>query len=375
MTDKAHYAALVESVFGTGTVTFDASAPGSNNVIGALAHATQFKLFQANFIARLRRLSAAIDLDATLREDVLIAVNNVSTDEWDGMYAELCALDYFLATPATGPGQMQLSRDVPASETLASEMGMQSANHDMRLTGLAVSMDTKNLSDKTDQILEGIFKEFRAAKGINYLPIVPTYALDDDYVPFRDNRRKLLDELLNCVNPKARPADFASSVIPGLSYQFAWEPGAYTSVSSYSPIEHAKQHHRLLFGHAKKFSRVEPTVIVYVMFPWSGERVFLFNKQEFQTEFCTRFFDGYIGSSIAAKSLYGKIKTAISAEEVTKYLSGVIFLDDASITAEDPDAINVEASFRWNQNAVNPLMGHALDIELRRRGAIDLTAV
>jgi hypothetical protein len=277
-----------------------------------------------------------------------------------------------LAAPQTGPGNIELDRTLSASDTLASEMGMQNANHDMRLTALRVSMDTKNLSDKTGQILKGIFDDFLNAKGIARMAIMPTYNHDEDFMQYVVNRSNLLAELVNHVDVSARTPRLRSQVVPGLSYEFAWDAGAYVSESSYSPLEHATKHHTLLFGHVKKFSRVEPTVITYVMFPWSGEGVFLgFGKETFQTEFGGQFFNNYIGSVDLASKFNRKVKSNILAGDVTKHLSGVIFLDDNSITAKDPEQINVDASFVWNKNAIHSLIGHPLDVELRRRGAVD----
>jgi len=372
MTHRIKYAALVDAIFGAESATFDVTKTESNNVIGALAHPKEFAAFKVNYEARLRRIEAATKVDPTFRKDVLGAVNRVAGDEWDGAYAELCALDYFLAAPQTGPGNVELDRTLPASDTLASEMGMQNANHDMRLKALGVSMDTKNLSDKTGQILEGIFDEFRNAKGIARMTIVPTYDHDDDFTPYVVNRRRLLAELVNGVDVRARTPRLRSQVIPGLSYDFAWDAGAFVSASSYSPLEHATKHHTLLFGHIKKFSRVEPTVIVYVMFPWSGESAFLgFGKETFQTELGRQFFNNYIGSVDLARKFNQKVKSNITAGDVTKHLSGVIFLDDKSITAKAPEQINVDASFVWNKNAIHSLIDHPLDVELRRRGAVD----
>ena len=155
MTDRAYYATLVDGIFGVETIAFDAADTRSNNVIGALGKPERFIEFSANFEQRLRRLSASLKSDGTLRKEILAAVNKIVTSEWDGAYAELCALDYFLADASTGPGNIILDRTVPAFQTLASDMGMQNANHDMSFPNLGVSMDTKLLSDKVGGILEG----------------------------------------------------------------------------------------------------------------------------------------------------------------------------------------------------------------------------
>jgi hypothetical protein len=374
MTDRAIYAALIDGIFGARTATFDVANTQTNNVIGALARSRDYTEFKANFEERLRRLHGAVQTDGGLREEVVAGVNRIADAGWDGAYAELCALDYFLAEPETGPGNILLDHTVPATDTLASEMGMQNANHDMSFPGLGVSMDTKLLSDKTGEILDGIFKEFRAAKGIKHLLIVPQYDRDDDFAQYQANRQNLLQELVNGVSPAARPNRLTSAVIPGLSYTFAWTAGVYTSQGSYSPHEHAQRHHPLLFGHAKKFSRVEPTAIVFVLFPWSGESVFPFDdtKKTFLKGFGQHFFNDYVGSHDPAKKFNKKIQSSISAGCVTKHLSGVIYLEDCAITAHEPKKLNIGASFIWNPNAVHSLSGSPLEAALHRRGAFDL---
>ncbi|MHB8180192.1 MAG: hypothetical protein ACYDDR_05150 [Acidithiobacillus ferrivorans] len=377
MTQRAVFASLVDRVFGNGSATFDTTVAQSNNVIGALAHPTEFfATFKENFEARLQRLNTAVLIDASLRKEVLAAVNRIADAGWDGAYAELAALDYFLAEPKTGPGKILLDRTVPATETLASEMGMQNANHDMSFPALGVSMDTKLLSDKTGEILEGIFKDFRSAKGINNLLIVPSYNLDSDFAHYSANRSALLKELINGVDTRTQPNGLASTVIPGLSYRFAWKPGVYFGEGSYSPLEHAQRHHPLLFGHAKKFSRYEPTVIVFVIFPWSGEKVFPFenSKRTFFKQLGQHFFNGYLGSGDSASKYNRKFRSALSASEVTRHLSGIIYLEDQAIMATNPDQLNVGASYIWNENAINPLSGHLFETTLQRRRAYNLSS-
>lgn len=375
MTQRAVFASLVDRIFGNGSATFDITVAQSNNVIGALSHPTDFTAFKKNFEARLQRLNAAVLIDASLRKEVLAAVNRIADAGWDGAYAELAALDYFLADSETGPGKILLDRTVPATETLASEMGMQNANHDMSFPALGVSMDTKLLSDKTGEILESIFKEFRAAMGINDLLIVPSYDLDSDFAHYSANRGALLQELINGVDTTTQPNVLESTVIPGLSYRFAWKSGVYFGESSYSPLKHAQGHHPLLFGHAKKFSRHEPTIIAFVIFPWSGENVFPFedSKRTFFKQFGMHFFNDYLGASDSANKYNRKFKSSLSAGDATRHLSGVIYLEDSAITATNSDQLNVDASYIWNENAINPLSGHLFETSLQRRGAYNLS--
>jgi hypothetical protein len=374
MTARKNYASIVDGIFGAGTATFDVDEPRTNNVIGALASHGQFGEFTANFEQRLRRLAAAVKVDETLRSDIVAALQKIVSSEWDGAYAELSALDYFLADAATGPGNVVLDRTVPATDTLASDMGMQNANHDLHFPGLGVSMDTKLLSDKIGGILEGVFKDFRKAKGINSLTILPSFDRDQDFSIYQANRMKLLDELKQEVDVSAKPVRFISQVIPDLSYEFAWSAGVVFGESSYSPVEHAKNHHRLLFTHAKKFSKQEPTVIVFVLFPWADEQVFYFEDTTkiFCKEFGDQFFSGYLASGDPAKKFNSKFTSSISAGDATKHLSGVLYLMDDAIMAKTPNDLNIKASYLWNPSALHPLAGTPLEASLKARGAVDL---
>lgn len=374
ITHRVHYAALVDTIFGAGSAKFDKSVADTNNVIGALASPNSFVEFKANFQHRLHRLNAAIQSDPSLRKEILAVVNRIVGSGWDGAYAELSALDYFLAAAASGPGNIVLDRTVPAKETLASAMGMQNTNYDMSLPGLGVVMDTKLLSDKIGGILEGVFNDFRRAKGIRRLTIVPSYDQDNDFAVYQANRRQLLAELVNGVDTTVRPRKLSSAVIPDLSYEFAWEAGVTAGASTYSPSTHAKNHQRLLFSHAKKFSRVEPTVIIFVLFPWAGESIFLFKepKMQFCKAFGEEFFSGLLDSPEPASKFNGKFQSDITVGHVVRHLSGIIFLDDDTILAKDPQRVNVEASFVWNPVALHALGGSKFDNYMRSRSATEL---
>ncbi|MEB8474360.1 hypothetical protein, partial [Acidithiobacillus ferriphilus] len=69
-----------------------------------------------------------------------------------------------------------------------------------------------------------------------------------------------------------------------------------------------------------------------------------------------------------------KFRSALSASEVTRHLSGIIYLEDQAIMATNPDQLNVGASYIWNENAINPLSGHLFETTLQRRRAYNLSS-
>ncbi|MGK9064594.1 hypothetical protein [Stutzerimonas chloritidismutans] len=379
MTKLKVYADLVNDIFGPGTTTFNIEATTSNDVVGAIASITNFEVFRGNFTARLRRLQSAIKSNEEISVPIINAVNGVAKlGGWEGYYAELAALDYFLSDAETGPGEIKLDVTYPASAAIASEFGMQNINYDLCIPSLGVVSDFKILSDKSGGILEGIFKEFRSTKGIGRLTILPEYSDDEDYEIFQRQRSSLLKELIDEIDLTIRPPYFRSKIIDGLSYRFGWGAGVVFAESSYDSKTHASNHQRLLVTHAKKFSRRDPTIIIFVVFPWASERIMLFSEmgisQEFIYNLGSKFFDTTTTAHTEARSINKNIKTAITLAEISRHLSGIILIEDNAILSTE-DNSTLKTSYIFNTNAIHDLHGSKLETYLKRRGADNLATL
>lgn len=376
MTKLNTYAALVDGIFGPGSATFNTESNDSNNVVGALASTTDFDVFRKNFVARLQRLKAAIQANNEISNPILSAVNEVARlSGWEGYYAEIVALDYFLSDPETGPENIALDVTRPASEAIASEFGMSNINYDLCVPSLGIVTDVKILSDKSGGILKGIFKEFRSKKGIARLNIQPSYCEDEDYDIFQKNRAQLLKELIEEVDTAIRPPYFRSKIVEGLSYRFSWDAGVVISESSYDSETHALNHQRLLVTHAKKYSRRDPSIIIFVVFPWASEKIMIFSEMKIAQEFIhnlgTLFFDTTMSSSVEARTINSNIETDISLAEVSRHLSGILLIEDNSILAISEDHI-FEVGYIFNKNAIHSLDGSKLEAYLQKRNAKNL---
>jgi len=348
------YNALITRYFGNGTARCDTGRTASNHVIGALNHA-QFECFKTAFQKRIERLSARYKGNHGLPH-LLSAVNEVGSERnWEGAYAELVAIDFLNANTDYLTQPISLSRTVPASETLAGDMGMKNVNFDGYFDDFGISFDVKVLSDKSRNILDGIISQVVKQLGLSRTTIQPEYPLDEDFVLFEQNRPALYNELLNAISndAKAKPTHIRSTILPPLSYRMIWGSGVLTTVSTYDPFRHAATHHRLLFKHAKKFAKTSPCLIVFVIFPWFSEKLadISGSNEEFYRAFCRRFFCQYAKDNRSATTVIKGIRGEITISEVTSSLSGVLFLEDHSITTSTPDEQNVKAFAYLNPNA------------------------
>jgi hypothetical protein len=169
-----------------------------------------------------------------------------STGKWDGVYAEMAAFDFlnsdqdWLSTP------INLSKTVPAAETLAGGLGGQNANFDGYYDDFGVSFDVKVLGDKSRGILDGIVAQVTAKLGITGLAVSPEYPLDLGYEQFETNRNQLRAELEKSINVGERTSFIQSSVVPDLAYRIKWDAGVLTTVSTYDPYQHAANHRQRL---------------------------------------------------------------------------------------------------------------------------------
>jgi hypothetical protein len=271
MNDLENYKAILDQYFGSGSARFNTASGVSNNIIGAL-NRTGFASFRVVFLKRCKRLPAHYPASDHNRKPLLDRLNEMaSTGKWDGVYAEMVAFDFlnsdqdWLSTP------INLSKTVPATETLAGGLGSQNANFDGFYDDFGVCFDVKVLGDKSQNILKGIIAEETNTLGISGLDISPEYPLDLAFEQFEVNRNKLRAELETSINIGARTPFIKSSVVTDLSYRIRWEAGVLTTVGTYDPFQHAANHHILLFRHAKKFSKINPSLIVFVVFPWFSE--------------------------------------------------------------------------------------------------------
>ena len=152
---REYYKNLINNLFGDGVCNIDTESEASNNVLGALV-SDQFEEFSSNFKARLERISKEYGSESRLRSSIDQALNQVADkNNWDGAYSEISVLDFLFTFNETSSNHIRLDVTVPATETLASELGYLNSNLDGYLTKYEVYFDTKVLSDKSGQILEG----------------------------------------------------------------------------------------------------------------------------------------------------------------------------------------------------------------------------
>lgn len=357
MNDIENYSIIIDEIFGIGTTTFDITKQHSNRVIGALNH-TQFSNFKENFIERLKRLKKKYTQHPEYLKEILVQVNEIqSLKNWDGAFAELAAFDHLNSTDELFE-PINPNVTLPSSKSLAKELGKQETNLDGFIKDYSLYFDIKCFKDNNEEILKGIYSQIKIHLNYENIHFSAEYALDISYDDFKKNRSNLLNELKQTLNTQTKQTYFQSKVIPNFGIRILWDRGVLTAIRTYDPYLHAENLHKSIFNYANKFMKSEPTLIVLVVFPWYNLVVNDFvSSIEFYRSFCRRFFCQYKHSNEKMSDFNSNFKGSKKLHSISKYLSGIIILEDNTILSEDKTITNVNSYSFLNPNAKNPING------------------
>jgi hypothetical protein len=362
MTSLENYSQIIETIFGAGTTTFSNTSPQTNHVIDAL-NSQESNYFTKNFKARLIRLKNIYAAYPDYMKNIIVQVNEISSHKnWEGAFAELAAYDHlnqdlikdqnYLFNP------IEPNVTLPNIASYAQELGKHETNVDGFVGDRNLYFDVKCFKDNIKDILEGIYDDLKKHLGIRHLTITAEHELDTSYDDYQNKRNQLLNELKAKISLTDKVNYVSSTVITGLSFRILWGPGIQMTESSYNPFIHAQNYHKTIFNYASKFLKNNSNVIVLVIFPWYNNIVndFSDSNKAFYRALSRRVFCQYKFDPTPFKSFNSKFTGSDTIYEVSKHLSGIIFLEDCTITNKNPDESNVKSYVYFNPNSIKPLI-------------------
>jgi hypothetical protein len=362
-TDILKYQALLDAIFGAGAGTFKGRLGPSNHVLEALGSRENFARFGNNFEARLRRLQSAYA--GTQSYPTLLAQARQVADpaNWQGAFAELSAFDLFCSCQDFMTSPPQLNVSVAPNETLSSALGLAEANFDSRFEWFDVYTDVKVLKDNVREVLEGIYREIWPE---NRPMIGHEYSHIADCEPIRQSRSKIKERLVQQLPLRPMHVD-CGDIVPTLRFRIQWSAGILTTESSYSPYRHAEELASLPLLHAKKFHRTRPFFLTFVSFPWFNQTIssFLDSNRVFYRALARRVFCGNMHNTAPFSTLMPRFQGTLAIKDVSNLLAGILFIEDTTILAEDPNAVNATGYFYSNPNSAEPIADSLIEDYVR----------
>lgn len=354
LTDIQNYARLIKLVFGD-QASINTLINDTNTVIRALN--VKSSKFKRNFLARLRRLYNIYKDDPQNLEELIVQVKEIaSTKNWHGAFAELVAYDH-LCDRDFLYSTIILNHNIDGTHTYAQQLGKSVTNVDGFIECFNLYFDVKCFKDNVKEILGGIIEQFKKKNGLESLHIAPEFESYVSYDDFQKNRLNLLTELEDRITLGTRITYLNSAVIPGLSYRILWEKGISITESTYNPFKHAENFHKTVFNYANKFVKNQRTIIVFVVFPWNNLIISNFSNYniQFYRAFARRVFCQYRYDTSRFSSFNLSFTGTETIFDVSKDLSGIIFLEDTTILGKKPSDRNVKSYVYLNPNANNKI--------------------
>lgn len=316
-------------------------------------------LFRNNFIERLKRLNK-IYSDADNNRAVIVTLLKKAglKRNWAGAFAELSAYDYLNLKMGDGWRPVSLDKS-PATTTLGRYWGGgRRADLDCYFEDFDVYMDVKVLADNVKELLDSIYDDLKRKLVRSDFHVTEDRPLDLDAEVVKAHRKELLGELVNLFGASERPGTFRSQVIPQILFRFNWESGWHGSIKFYNPYLHAQANHRLAFRHSKKYVERKPFLLMFVVFPWFNGVISNFggDNKKFYRSFSRRVFCEYIRRRTLFKTFEPKFNSNLTVRTVSKKLSGIIFLEDHSITSRGESDATYSAYAYLNPNADNSVV-------------------
>lgn len=322
----------------------------TNNIIGAIAHPTEYIDFKKSFSNRIQTIYHHLNSNPTNLKEFIDVLNRIATDEWAGAYSELTA---YYALIMAGIEDISLNITLPPLDSYAAETGKSETNEDIYSPAWNFFADVKRFSHAQNEILHKIIKGQETS--IPGLSILPEYPLSIDDTDFGKNIKNLTRELKDFVDETiiSNRDKFTkgSKVIPGLTYQIKTGGGVNSAINFYDPYERAESlKDRVLHKYTNKIMKKKPFFLIFVNFPWDNPTdsdSFGFNTFLYRA-LSRRTFMQYRHSSEPATDIIPKYTGSDSLFEISRHITGLIFIDDLSIENKEynsyvflnPNAIN-----------------------------------
>jgi hypothetical protein len=368
MNSKEYYKDLVESIFKQNlNLKID---DRKNNCIGALNYENNFETFKINFIERLKRLYNFYKNDPLIINKILVALKNIGEEEgysWSGPYSELVTLDYWIQYDNILNINYQI-KDTKTlyNKSLAKIAGQKEVDIDISLdlSSFKIYMDVKSFKPIYLEIIDSIIEKVKKITinkdymiGIDDLYDVDYLQMKKDFTTeFKTgNLQRYLKEK---IESREIYCDYTLNSGKTIKFRIAYYKNNGNTVLSTTrimdPYRLAKDYRFRIIDYYNKLLKNKPCFLVFVRNPWFNNEISDFCEfdQLFYRSFARRVFIELTNNKEKLENYFpnflGK-KTRI--KDIAKLISGIVFIDDNSITKQDQDLYKV--FIFTNPNATN----------------------
>ena len=352
MSDILIYKSLFEEVF---EELWDISdSDKTNNCIGALASQTDFFVFKNNFKDRLIRLKNRFHDEPNNLNAIKQTVKEIATKtgyKWSGAYSELIALDYWQSFKDIDEIQYICKGPVESMpDSLAKQAGQKEVDVDFKIKVhfTTLYMDVKSFipthHELIDRIIDMVKNEIPEKK---FILTVENLA-GGDYLNIKKdipnefksgNLKKLLVDAI-----KNEKRFLSYKALSGHEYQFRMSyPNVngsiiHTSEDSFDSFLIANRNKYKALEYYNKLFINEGSILIFILNPWFNKEMIGDlggSNQTFYRSFSRRVFIEFNNDTRDASEYFENISHSLTVKEISNRISGIIFIEDQSITEKN----------------------------------------
>lgn len=368
MTQVDNYKGLLENIFHK-TINFSNDSI-ENNCIGALNRIDDFHVFKANFIERLKRLNNYFEDYQDILDEIIITAKQIGQKKgykWSGSYSELVALDYWIQfRDLTNIKFPDRGSTTAFSNSLARQIGNQEIDLDisLNLATKRVYSDVKSLipthTELVDQILDRLESQFATKDfliGIDDIHDVDYLRIKSDFI-YELQAGGLIQKLTETINSKG--TSYTHILQSGeranfrISYTKAGENTILQTMRILEPYKLAMDYKYKILDYYEKLLISEPSLITFVANPWFNQELNPFGDfvATFYRALSRRVFMELTKDQTDMGTIYPKLQGKnIKISDVAEKISGIIFINDMSVTKTDGEMY--DTFIYLNPNATN----------------------
>jgi hypothetical protein len=368
MNDRENYKIIIENIF---SQNFELEInENTNNCIGALNHDDNFMIFKTNFIERLKRVFKFYSKDVNTIKKLLDTLKNIGRSkgyQWAGYYSEIVALDYWIQYNNLHNIEYQfIDKGEIFDNSIAKIAGQSQVDLDISLdfSSFKVYMDVKSfkpthveLADRIFDILKNKIKRDDYLIGIDDIYDVDYIELSND-LQHEIRKGRLVTELEKCIvsgetyyNHKLQSG---RDLKVRIAYSKKGKMAMLSTTRIVNPYRLAMNYKYKFIDYYNKLLYNEATFLIFVINPWFNNEIsdFCDHNSIFYRSLTRRVFMELIKNNTDVSIFYPKLAgKGLKIKDIVSLISGIVFIEDKSITLTEKDIYNVY--FYTNPNAIN----------------------
>ena len=368
MTQVENYKNTLERIFNK-TIDFS-NISIKNNCIGALNRTNDYHVFRNNFIERLKRLNEHFKDSPDIIDEIINTAKQIGQKKgykWSGSYSELVALDYWIQFEnLTNIKFPDRGSTITFPNSIARQIGNQEIDLDISLdlTTKKIYTDVKSLipthTELVDQILDRLKSKVENKDfliGIDNIYSVDYLRTKADFI-YELQSGDLIQKLAESI--KSKNIVYTHKLQSGedaqfrISYAKAGRNTFLSTMRQMEPYKLAVDYKYKILDYYEKLLISDPSLITFVANPWFNQELNPFDDfvPTFYRALSRRVFMELTKDQTDMGTIYPELQGKnIKISDVAEKVTGIIFINDKSITKKDREIY--ETFIYLNPNATN----------------------